>query len=91
MANNRLGLSSKAIIRRSFLPFLFCSSFNWVGVNEKNAISEPDIMAEKNSNNSSTPRLIIASMLKELKNVSSGLNGDGLIIQTGILIGLFAC
>ena len=27
---------------------------------------------------------------KELKNVSSGLNGDGFIIQTGILIGLFA-
>jgi hypothetical protein len=27
---------------------------------------------------------------KELKNVSTGLNGDGLIIQTGILIGLFA-
>lgn len=27
---------------------------------------------------------------KGLKNVSSGLNGDGLILQTGIFIGLFA-
>lgn len=47
VANKIRGLSIKSIITLSVLLSLSLSSSRWAGEREKNATSEPEIMAEK--------------------------------------------
>ena len=61
VANKRFGFLSKESIKEYFFDLLMLISFNCKGVSEKNAISEPEIIAEKNNNNTNIINVIIIS------------------------------
>lgn len=70
VARRRLGFSINVTINADLLSFFCFSSSSCLGLREKNAISDPDTMADMISKTSIDKSPIAASVLNVLNNVS---------------------